>query len=75
MEDGNYILTYTDVTQLKQSEAAYRDQATRLSSILDNVVDAIITINESGSIESWNKGAERCSAIPKRKSCAVTCAS
>ena len=44
---------------LKLSETAYRDQATRLSSILDNVVDAIITINESGSIESWSNGAER----------------
>lgn len=58
-DDGNYILTYTDITPLKRSELAYRDQATRLSSILDAVVDAIITINESGSIESWSKGAER----------------
>lgn len=58
-DDGNYILTYTDITQLKRSELAYRDQATRLSSILDAAVDAIITINESGSIESWSKGAER----------------
>lgn len=59
MPDGNYIVTYTDVTALKLSETAYREQATRLSSILDNVVDAIVTINESGSIESWNLGAER----------------
>jgi PAS domain S-box-containing protein len=57
--DGHYIITYTDVTNLKQSELAYRDQASRLAAILDNVVDAIITINESGSIESWSKGAER----------------
>jgi len=59
MPRGNYIVTYTDVTDLKQSELAYRDQAARLAAILDNVVDAIITINESGSIESWNNGAER----------------
>jgi len=56
---GDYIVTYTDITALKQSEMAYRDQATRLTATLDNVVDAIITINESGSIESWSKGAER----------------
>ncbi|MFL6620666.1 MAG: CHASE3 domain-containing protein, partial [Povalibacter sp.] len=31
---GNYIVTVTDVTALKKSEAAYRDQATRLSAIL-----------------------------------------
>lgn len=59
MRDGNYIVTYTDVTALKTSEISLRDQATRLTSILDHVVDAIITINESGSIESWSKGAER----------------
>jgi PAS domain S-box-containing protein len=59
MPNGNYIITYTDLTNLKQSELAYRDQASRLSAILDNVVDAIITINESGSIESWSNGAER----------------
>ena len=57
--DGNYIATISDVTALRNSEAAYRDRAARLNSTLDNVVDAIITINESGSIESWSKGAER----------------
>ena len=59
IDSGDYIVTYTDITALKQSELAYRDQATRLTATLDNVVDAIITINESGSIESWSKGAER----------------
>jgi PAS domain S-box-containing protein len=59
LSNGNYIITYTDVTALKLSESAYRDQATRLASILDSVVDAIVTINDSGSIESWSKGAER----------------
>lgn len=57
--DDNYIATISDVTALRNSEAAYRDRAARLNSTLDNIVDAIITINESGSIESWSKGAER----------------
>lgn len=57
--NGHYIATISDVTALRHSEAAYRDRAARLNSTLDNVVDAIITINESGSIESWSKGAER----------------
>jgi len=57
--NSNYIVTISDVTALRNSEAAYRDRAARLNSTLDNVVDAIITINESGSIESWSKGAER----------------
>lgn len=58
MPESNYIVTYTDVTALKRSETAHREQAARLTSILDNVVDGIITINESGSVESWNRGAE-----------------
>lgn len=59
MPNGGYVITLLDVSASKRSELAYRDQAVRLTSILDNVVDAIITINESGSIESWSKGAER----------------
>lgn len=59
MEGGNFIVTYTDVTTLKLSELAYREQATRLASILDNIVDAIVTINECGGIESWSEGAVR----------------
>jgi len=59
MHDGKYIVTYTDVTALKLSETAHRDQAARLSAILDGALDAIVTINESGSIESWSRSAER----------------
>lgn len=59
MAGDRFIMTYTDVTPLKLSEIAHRDQATRLSAIMDNVVDAIVTINESGSIESWSRSAER----------------
>jgi len=59
MHNGNYIVTYTDVTALKLSETAHRDQAARLSAILDGALDAIVTINESGSIESWSRSAER----------------
>ncbi|MET0658588.1 MAG: PAS domain S-box protein, partial [Steroidobacteraceae bacterium] len=58
MPNGYYILTVADVTAIRVSEADHRDQAVRLAAILDNV-DAIVTINESGSIESWSLGAER----------------
>ena len=59
MPNGYFILTVSDITAIRISEANYRDQATRLAAILDNIVDAIVTINESGSIESWSQGAER----------------
>jgi PAS domain S-box-containing protein len=59
MPDDHYVVTYSDVTQLRRSERAARDQATRLKATLDHIVDGVITINESGSIESFSAGAER----------------
>jgi PAS domain S-box-containing protein len=45
--------------RLQDSERLYRDQATRLATLFDSVEDAIVVINASGSIESWNHGAEQ----------------
>jgi PAS domain S-box-containing protein len=59
MPDGHFVVTYSDVTQLRRSERAANDQATRLNATLDHIVDGVITINESGSIESFSAGAER----------------
>jgi PAS domain S-box-containing protein len=57
---GNYcILTLTDVTSIRRAEQLARDQAVRLGTIMNSVPDGIVTINSSGSIESWNAGAER----------------
>jgi PAS domain S-box-containing protein len=44
--------------RLQDSERLYRDQATRLATLFDSVEDAIVVINASGSIESWNHGAQ-----------------
>lgn len=44
--------------RLQDSERLYRDQATRLATLFDNVEDAIVVISASGNIESWNRGAE-----------------
>ncbi len=45
--------------RLQDSERLYRDQATRLATLFDSVEDAIVVINASGHIESWNHGAEQ----------------
>lgn len=44
--------------RLQESERLYRDQATRLATLFDSVEDAIVVINASGKIESWNRGAQ-----------------
>lgn len=56
--EGRIVITYTDVTPLKLAEQRSSDQATRLSAVLAHASDAIIVINESGSIESFNRAAE-----------------
>lgn len=59
MPDGHYVVTYSDVTLLRRSERVARDQAARLKATLDHIVDGVITVNESGSVESFSAGAER----------------
>lgn len=54
-----YLLGISDdITEQKRAEAALRDSAARIRAIVDNVVDAIITIDEHGVIESFNPAAE-----------------
>jgi two-component system sensor kinase FixL len=48
-----------DLTKQKAAEAAVREREARLRSILDTVPDAIITIDESGTIESFSSAASR----------------
>lgn len=45
--------------QQKRISDALRASESRLQAILDNVLDAIVTIDDRGRIESFNRGAER----------------
>jgi len=54
------VLTFFDVTALKQAEDRVRDGEERLRVAAANTSDfAIITTDEAGSIATWNTGAER----------------
>ena len=48
-----------DITQRKQAEAELRDAEERMRSVVNHVVDGIITIDERGKIESFNPAAEK----------------
>lgn len=54
--DGEQMFTgiVRDITERKQSDNAIQDNAERIRTILDTVVDGIITFNELGIIESFN---------------------
>jgi two-component system, LuxR family, sensor kinase FixL len=48
-----------DITERKKIEQALRESEAKARGILDTAVDAIITIDARGIIESFNKAAER----------------
>jgi two-component system sensor kinase FixL len=54
-----FVGTIHDLTEQKQAEDAIREREARLRSILDTVPGAIVTIDESGTIESFSVAASR----------------
>jgi len=60
LEGTPCILAYVmDITERKRIELGLIASETRLRAVLDGVHNAVITITESGTIESFNRSAER----------------
>lgn len=60
-ERGNIvgcILVFRDIANRRRSEEALRRSEERVRSVVNTVVDGIITINEQGTVESLNPAAE-----------------
>jgi PAS domain S-box-containing protein len=48
-----------DITEQKAAQLAVQESAQHTQAILDNAVDGIITIDENGLVQSFNRAAER----------------
>lgn len=49
----------TDVTRRKRAEDELRRAEARMRSVVDHVIDGIITVDESGTVQSFNPAAEK----------------
>jgi PAS domain S-box-containing protein len=56
-----------DISQRLEAEQLLREAVAQSTAILEAAVDGIITINERGTIESFNRAAERIFGYPARE--------
>ena len=57
--DGGVVVIYTDITQDKDHQRALEASEQRLREIMASVFYGIVTINDSGAVDSVNQAAER----------------
>ncbi|HKI62954.1 MAG TPA: PAS domain S-box protein [Mariprofundaceae bacterium] len=53
------VLVFRDVSKEYEARQAISDSATRIQTILNHVADGIITINDRGMVETYNRAAVR----------------
>jgi PAS domain S-box-containing protein len=53
------VLVFRDITGRRRTEQQLADDAARIESIVNHVIDGIIAIDENGTVEALNPAAER----------------
>jgi two-component system sensor kinase FixL len=61
---AGYIGTVTDITSQRLAEAARQRTEAHSRAILESAVDAIVTIDEHGTVRTFNQAAERMFGYP-----------
>jgi len=56
--DGGTLVIRTDITEFKRVEETLRENEQRLRLILENAVTGIITIDDEGTVQTFNPAAE-----------------
>lgn len=54
-----YSAIIRDISEIKEAERALRESEERFRSVVETARDSIVTVDESGTIVSWNRGAEQ----------------
>nr|WP_315480070.1 PAS domain S-box protein [uncultured Rhodoferax sp.] len=57
MPDGNLMGMIRDISERKHSEAVLRESMVHTQTILDNIVDGVLTFDKQGIVESFNQAA------------------
>jgi PAS domain S-box-containing protein len=62
LREGDRVVGYVglvfDITEQKRSDERVRHVANRMQSLVDNLVDAVITIDSCGIVQAFNRAAE-----------------
>lgn len=58
-ENGGTVFLRTDITKFRETQELLEQQSRRLKLVMDNIAEALLTLDDQGQIESMNHAAER----------------
>jgi len=56
---GKFFVSMRDITERKRDEDALKESETRFRSVVESAADAVILADNTGTIISWNRSAEK----------------